>query len=360
MTLLPASRKSKWLLAAAVLALAGVCWWVLQQPRDEGPGAGLVSGNGRLEATEIDVATKLPGRVVEVMVREGDFVNRGQPLVRMQIDSLTAQRNEAVANLQRMEHAVTAAQAQVALRQSDVAASQALEAQRAAELDNAQRRLARSQALAKEGAIAAQQLDDDRAAVRGSQAVLAATRAQTAAARAAVEAVRAELTGARASVTAASATIERIDADIRDSELKAPRDGRVQLRLAEPGEVLGAGGRVLNLIDVSDVFMTFFLPEAVAGRVPIGSQARIVLDAAPQMPLPATISFVASTAQFTPKTVETASEREKLMFRVKARVPAELLRQHAEQVKVGLPGVAWVRLDAGTPWPAALQGPLTE
>ena len=354
------SPLGRWLLLAALLAAAGLAWWGLQHNRHDGPGPGFVSGNGRLEATEVDVATRMGGRLLEVLVREGDFVSAGQPLARMQSDSLTAQRNEALANQQRARHAVAAAQAQVALRESDVAAAQALQAQREAELDNAQRRLVRTQALAKEGATSAQQLDDDRAAVRGVQAALAATRAQIAAARAAVEAARAELVGARSAVQASSASIERIDADLRDSELRAPRDGRVQLRLAEPGEVLGAGGRVLNLIDVSDVFMTFFLPEAVAGRVPVGSEARIVLDAARDVPLPATISFIASQAQFTPKTVETASEREKLMFRVKARVPPELLRRHAEQVKVGLPGVAWVRLDATTPWPAGLQGRLTE
>ena len=119
--------------------------------------------------------------------------------------------------------------------------------------------------------------------------------------------------------------------------------------------MLGAGGRVLNLVDLSDVYMTFFLPETAAGRVAIGSEARIILDAAPHIVIPATISFVSATAQFTPKTVETANERQKLMFRVRAHIDPQLLRQHLDQVKTGLPGVTWVKLDAQAPWPEALQ-----
>jgi HlyD family secretion protein len=128
----------------------------------------------------------------------------------------------------------------------------------------------------------------------------------------------------------------------------------VQYRVAQPGEVLGAGGKVLNLVDLTDVYMIFFLPERQAGRVALGSEVRLVIDAAPQYVIPARVSYVASVAQFTPKTVETASEREKLMFRVKARIDPELLRKHLEQVKTGVPGMAYLRLDPQAAWPAHL------
>ena len=154
---------------------------------------------------------------------------------------------------------------------------------------------------------------------------------------------------------AAAATIARIEADIKDSQLKAPRDGRVQYRVAQPGEVLGAGGKVLNMVDLSDVYMTFFLPETVAGKVALGSEVRLVLDAAPGYVIPAQVSFVASVAQFTPKTVETAVERQKLMFRVKARIDPELLKKHLKQVKTGLPGMAWIKLDPQAEWPESLK-----
>ena len=146
--------------------------------------------------------------------------------------------------------------------------------------------------------------------------------------------------GAQSAVEAAQATVARIDADLADSE--RARAGRVQYRVAQPGEVLGAGGKVLNMVDLADVYMTFFLPEQAAGRVALGQDVRIILDAAPQYVIPAAVSFVASTAQFTPKTVETASERQKLMFRVKAQISPELLHKHLQQVKTGLPGVAWI------------------
>ena len=101
-------------------------------------------------------------------------------------------------------------------------------------------------------------------------------------------------------------------------------------------------------------YMTFFVPETVAGKVALGSPVRIVLDAAPGYVIPAQVSFVASVAQFTPKTVETASERQKLMFRVKARIDPELLKKHLKQIKTGLPGMAWLNLDPGTEWPQNL------
>ena len=186
------------------------------------------------------------------------------------------------------------------------------------------------------------------------QAALAATQAQVAAGEAAVAAARAQVVGSRSSVDAATATVARIDADITDSVLRATRDGRVQVRVAQPGEVLGAGGRVLSLLDLSDVYMTFFVPSEVAGRIALGSEVRIVLDAAPDLVIPATVSFVASQAQVTPKTVETESERQKLMFRVRAQIAPELLQRHIEQVKTGVPGMAWLRTDPQAQWPASL------
>jgi HlyD family secretion protein len=347
--------KKKWILviAAAAAAAAAVLAWTAMKP--VGPGAGFASGNGRIEATEIDVATKLAGRVKDIMVNEGDFVKAGQALAQMQIDVLDAQRDEARAQSRQAVTVVSSAEAQVAARKSDTAAAQAVVGQRESELDAAQRRLSRTETLTQEGVAATQELDDDRARARGGQAALTAAQAQVAAALAAVKASQAQVVGAGSGVAAAEATIARVEADIQDSQLKSPRDGRVQYRIAQPGEVLAAGGKVLNLVDLGDVYMTFFLPETVAGKVALGGEVRIVLDAAPQFVIPATVSFVASTAQFTPKTVETASERQKLMFRVKAQIGRELLQKHLNLVKTGLPGVAWLKLDAKSNWPANLE-----
>ena len=344
-------------IAVAVVAAGAYAWTTL---RPQGPGDGLVSGNGRIEATEIDVAAKLGGRVQSIVVKEGEFVTAGQTLAHMQIDTLEASRDEARARQQQAVAAVASAQAQVAVRESDRQAVLALVAQRQSELDAAQRRLARSQTLVREGASSDQEVDDDRARERSLQAAVVAAKAQADAAQAAITAAHTQVASARAAVTAAEASVARIQADIDDSALVAPRSGRVQYRIAQPGEVIGGGGKVLNLVDLSDVYMTFFLPETVAGKLALGSEVRIVLDAAPQLVIPARVSFVASTAQFTPKTVETASERQKMMFRVKAQIAPELLQKHVQLVKTGLPGMAWLKLDANAPWPAHLAVKLPE
>jgi HlyD family secretion protein len=337
-----------------VAALAAGGWYAWQTHRANGQDEGLLGSNGRIEATEVDVATKLAGRVDDILVEEGAFVRAGQVLATMQVQTLDAQLREARAQRQQALHAVATAQAQVAMRQSDKVAMLAQVRRARADLDAAKRRLARSETLAKAGATAAQTLDDDRAQAISADAAIAVAQAQVASSDAAIAAARAQVTSAQSQVEAVDATLERIQAEIDDSQLKAPRDGRVQFRVAQPGEVLGAGGKVLNLIDLSDVYMTFFVPTEVAGRLALGSEARIVLDAAPQYVIPATISYVASSAQFTPKTVETASERQKLMFRVRAQVSRELLREHLQYVKTGLPGMAWVRLDPQREWPAHL------
>jgi HlyD family secretion protein len=138
-----------------------------------------------------------------------------------------------------------------------------------------------------------------------------------------------------------------------DAQLRAPLKARVQFRVAQPGELVA--GRVFNLIDLSDVYMTFFLPETVAGKIAIGTEVRIVLDAAKNVVIPAKVSFVADTAQFTPKSVETESERQKLMFRVKAKIDPTLLNKYIEQVKTGLPGVAYIKIDDQAAWPTFLE-----
>jgi HlyD family secretion protein len=198
-------------------------------------------------------------------------------------------------------------------------------------------------------------LDDDRAAMLSAQAALAAARSQVISSEAAIQTAKSQVTEAESTVEAAKAAAAALTAKIQDSQLTAPRSGRMQYRIAQAGEVLAAGGRVLNLVDLGDRYMTFFLPTRTVGRVGVGSEARLLLDAWPQFVIPARISLVANVAQFTPKTVETESEREKLVFRVRAQIDPELLQRHIRYVKTGLPGVTHVRLDPKVEWPANLQ-----
>jgi len=349
-----AKSTKPWLIGATIVVVAGLGYYAWQIFANPGLPEGIATGNGRIEATEIDIAAKIPGRISEILVREGDFVTAGQVLVHMNTDQLEAKRRQAQAELQRAIIGVDTSKSMVIQREAERKAAVAVIAQREAEFDAAHRRLERSQQLVRTNTVSQQVLDDDRANAQGAEAAINAAKAQLAAADAAVSAAKAQVIDSEAAVDAARAAIETIAADINDSTLTAPRDGRVQFRVAQPGEVLAAGGRVLNLVDLGDVFMTFFLPTAQAGRVAIGSDVRLVLDAWPQFVLPAKATFVANVAQFTPKTVETAEERQKLMFRIRAQIPEDLLRKYIEQVKTGLPGMAYVRIDPSVEWPARL------
>lgn len=349
-------KQKKWsrlLIILAVIALAGGAGfyvWQKLHPKN----VGFAMGNGRIEATDIDIAAKLAGRIEKISVGEGDFVQAGQVLAQMQTDTLEAQLNEARAQRDMAAHDVNAAEAQVLAKESQKAAAIATVGVKDANWDAAKRRLVRTEQLSREKVETPQQLDDDRASEHAADAAVKAAQADVAAAQAAIEAARAELVKAKSAVTSAEATIARIEADIRDSALKAPRDGRIQYKIAQEREVLPAGGKVLNMVDLADVYMTFFLPEKEAGHVNMGAESRIILDAAPDLVIPAKVTFVADVAQFTPKTVETKEERQKLMFRIKATIPADLLRKHLTKVKTGLPGVAYVKVDPNAQWPANL------
>jgi HlyD family secretion protein len=350
--------KRNWVIAAIVVALAGGGYLAWQALRPADLPDGFAKGNGRIEAVEIDIATRAAGRIRDILASEGDFVTAGQIIAVMDTEQLQAQRSEAEAELQRAIIGIDTARSLVTQRDAERESAQAVIAQREAELDAARKKLHRSEQLSERGNVSEQVLDDDRARAQGAAAAVGAAKAQRAASDAAISSARSQVVAAQSSVVAARATVRRIEADLDDSTLKAPRDGRVQYRVAQPGEVLSAGGRVLNMVNLGDVYMTFFLPTAQAGRVAIGSEVRLVLDSVAGTVIPATVSFVADVAQFTPKTVETTEERQKLMFRIKARIAPELLAKHVRQVKTGLPGMAYVRLDAKAEWPAKLQGPL--
>jgi HlyD family secretion protein len=312
-------------LGALALAVAAAAYWFhwLRQPPLP---PGFASGNGRIEATEYDIATKRAGRVVEVRVREGDLVQTGQVLAQIDIEELTAQRLQAEADLARAGAAQRTAAAVLAQRESE---------RKLARID-----LARSLSLAPGGAVSKQELDRDRM--------------ESETAEAAFRAAEEQLHEAESAIAAAAASLQRIQTQIDESTLVSPIRGRVIYRLAEPGEVLAAGGKVVTVLDLADVYMTIFLPSEQAGRVALGAEARMVFDAAPGFVFPARVSFVSPEAQFTPKEVETRTEREKLMFRIKVRLDRDLLERHLEQVKTGIPGVSYVRLADGGKWPDRL------
>lgn len=316
----------KGFLVLAVILIAGAAIWALMPDTEKLPEH-VASGNGRIEATEVDVATRISGRLESFSVREGDLVEAGQLLAVMDTDELSARLAASEANLHQAEQARLLAEAVVAQRES--------------ERRYAHGELARIETLVDRGHASREQLDRTRTAAETADAALQAAQVQVASAQAGIEAAR--------------AAIRQIQTNIDDSQLSTPVGGRVLYRLAEPGEVLAAGGKVATVLDVTDVYMTIFLPTSQAGRVRVGSDARIILDALPDYVVPAEVSFVAAEAQFTPKSVETRSEREKLMFRVRIRINPDLLKAYRDRVKTGVPGEAYVRLEENQPWPENLQ-----
>jgi HlyD family secretion protein len=287
---------------------------------------GIVKTNGRIEATQVDVAAKYPGRLATLTVDEGDEVTAGQV-----IGTISSPETEAQ---------LRGAQAQVLKAKQGLAEAIALIAQRQSDLDFARTDYDRGKPLLEHGTITQQIMDQRRNRFESAEAAYVAANAQRDAAEAAIK--------------AAVADVERLQSILTDLVLVSPRSGRVQYRLARAGEVIAAGQRVLTILDLKDVYMTIYLPANVAGQLTLGDEARTILDPIPQYVLPNTINFVATEAQFTPKSVETAEEREKLMFRVKLQGDPAVLDKFHKSVKTGVRGLGFVRTDPKIPWPADL------
>ena len=303
---------------------AGGYWWSHRVPPLP---PGIAAGNGRLEADEIDIQTKFAGRILKLFVDEGDLVQGGQALAVMDTRDMEAQLNAANAQIGLTEKAI------------DEAHHNVIQLETQEKL--AQQEFERTQNLVKQG-WATHELFDQRTQ-------------QLTAAQAALRAGQARLLEAEHAKEAATHNAELLKVNIADNTLVAPREGRIQYRLANTGEVLPAGGKVFTMLDVNYVYMDIYLPTADAGRVKIGSDFRIVLDAYPNRPIPARVSMIATQNQFDPKFVETKEERDKLMFRVRVRIDPELLKEHVESVRSGLPGIANVRFTPKTAWPERLE-----
>jgi HlyD family secretion protein len=291
---------------------------------------GIASGNGRIEAKLVDVAAREPLRVKEILVDEGALVKPGQVLVKLDTTTIDSQLAEANANVQAAEEKLAVARANIVKQKS--------------EIDLADVEENRSKRLVEQGAGSQRELDVRKTKAATTRATLGEAEASLATATQNVEVARQQ-----------AATIQtRID----DATLRSPVTGRVLYRLAEPGEVLGPGGKALTLANLDDVYMEIFLPSEQAARVKIGAEARITVDY-DKRAVPGKVSFVSPEAQFTPKQVETKSEREKLMFRVKIQLPRELVSEHIERVKTGVRGVGYVKVNDAAVWPARLQNLVT-
>jgi len=314
--------------AVVVVAFIGFRYW---QASKTALPEGIVSGNGRIEGKLVDLAPKEPLRVKKILADEGDLVKPGQVVVQM--DTVTLEANLAEANA-----AVAAAEERLALANANISKQKS-------EIALANVEQARSKNLVREGAGSQRELD-----VRN-------TRVQTT--KASYEEAVAGLQTAKQQVEVARANAATIQTRIDDATLKSPVNGRVLYRLAEPGEVLGAGGKALTLVNLEDIYMEIFLPAEDAAQTKLGAEGRITVDYDPDRAVAGFVSFVSPEAQFTPKQVETKSEREKLVFRVKIQVPKAIASQYVESIKTGVRGVGYVRVKDSAAWPPWLQNLVT-
>ena len=301
---------AKKLLLGLVLALAaGFAAYRFGFSGGEDPLAGIARANGRLEFERLDVATLYAGRIERVEVDEGDEVASGAVLARLESATTETQVAEARARRGQLEQSVRRAQAQVEAQRQQL---------KTAQMD----------------------ADNARALYRD-------------AAQAAVQAARSAAAEAQSGVGQAQALVDRASSVMDDLAVRAPKAGRVEYVLAQPGGVLPAGGRVVSLLDLDDAGMDIFLAAPDINRIPLGSEARLVFDGLDAV-FPARVRHVAAQAQFTPKFVETAEERTRLMFRVRLKIDADTARRYRRWLKGGMTATGYVRLDQTQSWPAQL------
>ena len=322
----PSKRAWKWILAGAAVAIVAFIGIKYAIKKRNALPEGIASGNGRIEGKLVDVSAREPLRVKEILVDEGALVKPGQVLVKMDPVTLESQLAEANAAVQAAEERLAVSKANITKQKS--------------EIDLAGVEAARSQRLVEQGAGSQRELDVRKTKVETTKATLGEAEAMLATSEQQVEVARKN-----------AATIQtRID----DATLRSPVTGRVLYRLVEPGEVLAAGGKALTLVNLDDIYMEIFLPSEQAAAVKVGAEGRVTVDYDPRA-IAGQVSFVSPEAQFTPKQVETKSEREKLMFRVKIQLPREIIGQYIERIKTGVRGVGYVKVKDSAVWPARLQ-----
>ncbi|WP_109077476.1 HlyD family secretion protein [Aggregatibacter kilianii] len=316
-------KKRHFVLGFIVGMVAVAIWKNQQLQADE--LSGIAAVNGRLELKRLDIATLYPGRVEEILVQEGDEVKADQPLARLSSSISQTQVSGAQAQKKRAEDTVKRALAEMDARRQQAKVAKL-------ELDNAAK-------LRRDNLISSSELERRQASYNATLA--------------AVNTAEAAKSEAEAAVEQAQAQLEQAQSQNTDMLIKAPKAGRVEYQIAEVGNVLGAGGKVVSLLDPTDTYINVFLTANQMNQIQLGDDARIVVDGMSAV-FPAKITFVANNAQFTPKSVETTEERAKLMFKVKLQIPVETALKYKPLLKGGMTALGYVKYDPQAQWPEGL------
>ena len=371
---------------------------------------GFASSNGRLQLQNIDVASLRAGRVSQVLVHEGDLVEKGTPLVTLSSEELDTQlqgaeaaksqaeaaklqaegrKSQAQAAKARAEGAVTRAmgtekraEGGYARTQGGVNQADAVIAAKKAQLQIALDNLNNTKALRKDNLVSIAELQqreqtyqaakaevlaaqaakaqaaaggtEAQAGIAEAQSGIAEAKAAVAEAQAGINQAQAGIEQAQAGINQAQSQINRVKSIQSDMYVRAPQAGRVEYRIVEVGNVIAPGSKVVTLVDPNDVYLEIFLPTDSSNQVQIGSPARIVLDGIKAV-LPAKVSFVANQSQFTPKSVETKNEREKMMYRVKLSLDPQVASRYQTLLKGGMTAQGYVQLDPSKAWSKDLE-----
>ncbi|WP_424411612.1 HlyD family secretion protein [Pasteurella sp. PK-2025] len=315
-------KKGLFLILILVIGF-GVYWQQYHQPEQD---AHIVQSNGRLEFARLDVASLYAGRVEQIFVQEGQYVAQDTLLATLSADSIQAQVDTAKAKVEQAQQAVKRTQAQFNAQQQQLNTAQL-------DVDNAQQ-------LFKDKLISSSELTK-RIALRD-------------AAFAGLNALQSGIDEAESVVKQATAQLLQAQSVLNDLHIKAPKAGRIEYRLVELGAVIAPGHKIASIIDLTDASMNLFFPAPIVNQIPLNSEARILFDGLDAV-FPAQVTYIASEAQFTPKFVETQSEREKLMFKVKLQIPQDIATKYADYLKAGMTGNGFVRLHNADDWSADLQ-----
>ena len=360
-------RKQLGVAALGMALAAGVYvaldWWI----SNSGVPDGLIQANGRIEGDHVTVASKFPGRVQQLLVREGATVTAGQVLITLDDAQTRAKVDQAKHAAEAAEAQVQAAHTTLAVLNLDVPlAIERAEAQVAKAADVVDKALsvereARSDAqrfrdLAAKDEASIQQRDQ--AVMRWEVAQKDIASSRSALVQANKELAQAELGWKRirakeAEVEAlerqrdhAYAVLDEADSILKDLTITAPTSGTVTSRMVDAGEVIAAGAPLLELVDMDHLYLKVFVPEVQIGKIRLDLPARIYTDAFPEHPFDARVRYVASKAEFTPKEVQTPDERVKLIYAVKLY----LNENPDHRLTPGLPADAVIRWKDDAAW----------
>lgn len=296
-------KKARSLLLLLVVA-AAAC-----RPKD----AGTIHLNGRLESPLVDLAPKVAGRVVEVRVREGDRVKAGDLLVRLDLG------DTAIA-VDRDRDGLRAAEAKyrdlaVGSRPSEIAAAEAEVADKRAQVELARREMARQKELVAKQIGTQQDFDRGRANLESAVANLQASEERLRLSRQGFREHQTEQ--ARYDVDRAKSVLRQSETLAQEAEIRAPADGVILHRMAEPGLLLSASQPALTMAFADRLYVRTFVPESMLGKVRPGQKASVRVDAFADRTFPAVVAEISPDAEFTPKQVETKSERVNLVYTAK-------------------------------------------